>query len=175
MNLQQKEQAVAELSTRFASSAAVFLVDYQGCTCEQLTGLRKQLRPGGADLAIIKNTLAKIAAKDTDASALESYFQGPTAIVWSAEDAVGPAKVLAKFAKDQEKFNLKAGLVDGQVVDSSGIESLASLPSREELFSKLLATINAPATRLVQTINAPAAQVARLMGAWKSELEKRQG
>lgn len=175
MNVQEKEVAVAELTERFANSNAVFLVDYQGCTCEQLTGLRKQLRPGGADLAIIKNTLAKRAAQGSEAVGLEAFFQGPTAVIWAKDDAVGPAKVIAKFAKDQEKFKVKAGLVDGQVVDPSGVESLASLPSRDELFGQLLALINAPATRLLQTINEPATQLARLVEAWRVELEKRQG
>ncbi len=172
MNFQEKEQAVVDLNTRFTGSAASFLVDYQGCSCSDLTKLRGDLRPTGAVFAVVKNTLAKRAVAETDAAGLDVALEGPTAVVWSEVDPVSPAKILTKFAKKQEGFSIKAGVVDGKVVSLSEIESLAELPSREELLSKLLALINAPATQLLQVMNAPAGGLVRLLGAWKEKLEQ---
>lgn len=174
MNFQEKEQSVAEMKAQFTGAAASFLVQYQGCSCTELTQLRKDLRPSGARFAVIKNTLAKLAVADTDAAALNEAFDGPTAVVWSESDPVTPAKVLTKFAKDQESFAIKAGLVDGRFIDVKEIETLAQLPSREEVLAKLLALINAPATQLLQMVNAPASSLVRLLGAWQSELEKKE-
>ena len=173
MTPQEKQQAVADLNARFTKSPASFLVSYQGCSCEELTALRKDLRPSGAHFAVVKNTLAKIAIEKTDAADLREQFSGPVAVIWSDEDPVAPAKLVTNFAKDNDNFSVKAGVVDGKVVAVSEIESLASLPSREEVLAKLLALINAPATQLVQMINAPATHLARLLAAWKAEIEKR--
>jgi large subunit ribosomal protein L10 len=175
MNLQQKEQVVSDLNAKINASSVVLLVDYQGCTTEKITKLRRQLKSGGANFAVVKNTLAKKASSTTEAKDLSKYLEGPTALIWADKDPVTPAKLVSKFAKDEEKFSIKAGFVDGQVVDASGVDALASLPSKEELFAKLLALMNAPATQLVRMLNAPASSMARLIGAWKDELEKRQG
>ncbi|MCB0324484.1 MAG: 50S ribosomal protein L10 [Bdellovibrionales bacterium] len=173
MNFQEKEAAVADLVGRFENAAATFLVDYKGCGCAELTALRRELRPAGADFAVVKNTLAKRAIADTGAEGLAENFVGPTAVVWSSTDPVSPAKILSNFSKKQESFAIKAGFVDGQVVDSAGVDALASLPSREELLAKLLALMNAPAVQLLQMMNAPAAQLVRTLEAWRVELEKR--
>ena len=174
MNLQQKEQIVGQVGERFQESGAAFVVDYQGCSCSALTGLRNELRPTGSKFAVVKNTLVKRAISGTDVDELSKVLEGPTAVVWAGEDPVAPAKVLAKFAKDQESFSIKAGIVEGKVVDAAQVAQLATMPSREELYAKLLALMNAPATQLVQMLNAPASSLARLLGAWKSELEKQQ-
>ncbi len=173
MNLQEKEAAVADLRARFSESSSAFLVDFKGCSCADLTGLRNDLRPAGAEFAIVKNTLAKRAVAETDVAELDGQFIGPTAVIWSKTDPVMPAKLLTKFAKDQETFVVKAGVVDGQVVNESEIDSLAKLPSKEELIAKLLALLNAPATRLLQTMNAPASELVRLLEAWRAEIEKK--
>lgn len=173
MNLQEKEQLVGQVSESFSGASAAFLVDYRGCSCSALTELRKELRPSGARFAVVKNTLLRRAIEGTDAAGLDSVLNGPTAVVWTGNDPVAPAKVLAKFAKKQETFNIKAGIVEGKIVEPSAIAALAELPSRDELFSKLLSVINAPATRLLQTINEPAAQLVRLLSAVQSELEKK--
>ncbi|MCL4143515.1 UNVERIFIED_CONTAM: hypothetical protein GTU68_024239 [Idotea baltica] len=175
MNLQDKEQLVGQVSQSFSDAAATFIVDYRGCSCQALTELRKELRPSGATFSVVKNTLIRRAIEGTDVTGLDSVLKGPTAVVWTGEDPVAPAKVISKFAKAQESFSIKAGIVDGKVVDASGIAGLAELPSREELFSKLLSLINAPATKLLQTINEPAGQLVRLLGAWQQELEKKDG
>ena len=171
MNSQEKIQAVETLNARFSESIAAFVVNYKGCSCEQLTSLRKELQPSGAKFAVVKNTLAKRAITDTPAESLDEVFVGPTAVVWSKEDPVTPAKVLSKFSEEQESFEIKAGVVEGSLVDTKGIEALASMPSKEELYAKLLSLINAPATRLLQTINAPSTELVRLLAAWKQKLE----
>lgn len=175
MNLQEKEQLVGEVTESFSGAAAAFLVDYRGCSCSALTSLRKELRPSGAKFSIVKNTLLKRAVEGTDAAGLESVLTGPTAVVWTSEDPVTPAKVVAKFAKSQETFSVKGAVVEGKVVEASAVAELAELPSRDELLAKLLSVINAPATQLLRTINEPAAQLARLLGAWEKELEKKGG
>jgi large subunit ribosomal protein L10 len=174
MNLQEKEGMVGELVENFNSAELAVLVGYQGCTCEELTGLRKKLKPAGGKFAVVKNTLARRAIAGTPREGLQELFVGPTAVIWSDEDPVTPAKIIKEFAKESEKFSVKAGFLQGKVLSAKEIESLASLPTREELLAKLLALINAPATRLLQTINAPATQFARLLGAWRDEIQKKQ-
>ena len=99
-----------------------------------------------------------------------SLAPSPTAIVWAKTDPVAPAKVLKDFGKDRENFSVKGGVVDGSVVSASDVKQLADLPSKEQLLSKLLALINAPATQLLRTINAPAQQFVSLLNAWKDKL-----
>jgi large subunit ribosomal protein L10 len=173
MNTGEKQSQVDALAGEFRGTSSVFLVGYQGCKCSELTTLRRKLRPTGSRISVVKNTLAKRATKGTLTESLEKYFEGPTAVVWG-KDSVTSAKLLLEFAKGVERFKLKAGVVEGNVVSAADIESLAKMPSKEELFAKLLALINAPATRLLQTLNAPASSLARVLNAWKGELEKKQ-
>ena len=174
MNRSEKQQAVETISGKFADSPAAFLVDYKGCSCATLTSLRKDLRGIGAEFGVIKNTLAKIALADTDASSLGKDFTGPTAIVWTGDDRVSPAKILTQFVKDEENCSIKSGIVDGEIVDVERIKQIAEMPSKEELLSKLLALIAAPATQMVRVLNAPASDLVRLLAAWKDELGKKE-
>ena len=173
MNSVEKQEMVTELAQKFASSSASFVADFQGCNCQDLTSLRRKLRASGASMAVVKNTLVKRAIAGTSSEQLAAQFKGPMAVIWASEDAIGPAKILAGFAKQQEKFKLKAGVFEGKVIDKNGVENLASMPSKEELYSNLLALMNAPATRLLQTINAPGTQVARVLEAWRAKLEEK--
>ncbi|MBP9838421.1 MAG: 50S ribosomal protein L10 [Proteobacteria bacterium] len=174
MNLQQKEVMTGELVEKFKNSQLAVLVGYQGITCAEIVSLRKKLKPSGAKFAVVKNTLARRAVKDTAADKLGDFFVGPTAVIWSDKDPVSPAKVIKEFAKENDKFQVKAGVLDDTILDAKGVDSLASLPSREELLGKLLGLLNAPATKLLQTLNAPASQVVRLLAAWRDEVEKKQ-
>ena len=171
MNLEKKESEVAYISEQFAKAQAAFLVDYKGCSCSELTELRAELRKSGSRLKVLKNTLSKRALGETSITALGEHFIGPTAVVWTDEPPVA-AKVVSKFAQDNESFELKAGVVDGEVIAPAEVDTLAKLPSKEELIAKLLSLINAPATRLLQTVNAPAGQLVRLLGAWRDKLEE---
>lgn len=166
----EKEQTVEELAKSFSSAQATFVINYQGCTCADLTKLKKNLKPVGANFAVVKNTLAKRSIKGSKVEGISDMLTGPTAVVWTDEDIVSPAKCLKTFAVDRENFKVKGGFVDGAVVDAKAVAMLADLPSKEEIFAKLLALINAPATRLLQTINAPAGNLACLLKAWENKL-----
>lgn len=173
MSLQEKEAIVNELKTSFTELPGAFLVNYRGCTCHELTSLRTKLRPLGANIHIVKNTMARRAVSGTELESLSEQLVGPTAVVWAKEDPVSPAKVLKDFSKEHEKtFEIKAGVVEGAVIDAASVTQLAELPSREVLLSQLLSLINAPATKLLQTINAPAQNMANLLSAWKDKLEE---
>ncbi|MCL4149320.1 UNVERIFIED_CONTAM: hypothetical protein GTU68_019662, partial [Idotea baltica] len=112
MNISEKELAVESISGKFSDSPAAFLIDYKGCSCEDMVSLRNELRPTGAEFAVVKNTLAKRAIADTGVDELAASFTGPTAVVWTGDDPVTPAKVLTKFVKGQESCSLKSGVVD---------------------------------------------------------------
>lgn len=173
MNLQEKETIVASVNSRFQGAELAVVVGYQGCTTPEILELKRKLRPLGASFSVVKNTLAKRAIANTEAEKLSVHLVGQTALVWSETDPVGPAKVLKDFAKENEKLKIKGGILGNDILDAKGIDSLASLPSREELLCKLLGLINAPATKLLQTINAPASSLARLLGAWRDKLENK--
>lgn len=172
MDLASKEAEVAQIQAQFSEAQATFLVHYKGCDCSELTGLRNELRESGSKLKVVKNRLAKRALSEDIADTLGEHLVGPTALVWTKEPPTA-AKVVTKFAEDNEHFEVRAGVVEGSFVSSDDIEALAKLPSREELLAKLLSVINAPATRLLQTVNAPAGELARLLGAWKAKLEEK--
>lgn len=174
-NIAPKEDLARALNEQFSGAHAAFVVSYQGTKCEEMKTLRKKLRPAGATMSVIKNTITRRAVQGTTAEKLDALFVGPTAVIWAKDDPVTPAKVLSDFQKESETFKLKGGVVDGALVKPSDIEALAKLPSREELLSQLLALINAPATRLLQTINAPASSLVRTLEAWRHKIEEKGG
>ncbi|HMO17562.1 MAG TPA: 50S ribosomal protein L10 [Oligoflexia bacterium] len=173
MIVEEKAQSVKEMAELFKGSNAAYVISYQGSTCAELTDLRKELRSTGASFAIVKNTLAKRAIASSSIEGLSPQFKGPVAVVWAKDDVVAPAKIVSNHAKKVEALCVKAGVFEGKVVSEKEVEAIATLPSREELLSKLLSIMNAPATRLLQTINAPAGQLVRTLEAWRGELEKR--
>ena len=178
MLVSEKQQSVAELTSLFGKANASYVLSFQGCSCSQLTKFRRDLRSTGASFAVVKNTLARRAIQACESETIKDdlflkTFKGPVAVVWAGEDIVTPAKIISEHAKTAEKLSVKAGFVDGQVVEAKDVEALALLPSREELLSKLLALMNAPATRLLQTMNAPSTQLVRTIEAWRGELEKK--
>jgi large subunit ribosomal protein L10 len=170
----EKEQTVQKLTGNFSKAQATYVVNYQGCSCEDITRLKRQLKPVGASLTVVKNTLVRRSVKGTEIEGISKLLVGPTAVVLANEDIVTPAKALKEFAKDRESFSIKGGFVDGVVVDTNAINALAELPSKEQMFANLLALINAPATRLLQTINAPASSLARLLKAYEGKIAEGQ-
>lgn len=174
MNLQEKEQAVKDLAESLAKAGAAYLVNFSGVPTSDTTKLRRQLRPSGARLEVVKNTLAKRAIAGTKAEPIAALFEGPTAVIWADKDPVGPAKVITDFLKIQDKFQVKGGLVEGSPVQASDIAALAKLPSREQLLAQLLALINAPATQLLRMIAAPASSVVRVVDAVRRQKEEGQ-
>lgn len=152
--LKQKQLLVDELSEKLKSSIAGVLVDYKGINVESDTKLRKELREANVDYFVVKNTMLLRAAKDAGLDGLESVLTGTTALAVSKDDAVAAAKILAKYAEGSKgKFSIKAGFVEGGVLDAKGVEALAKLPGREELVAMTLRGLNAPITGFVNVLN----------------------
>ncbi len=148
-----KKPIVDEISAAVKDAQSVVLVDYRGLTVEQDTQLRKQLREAGITYKVYKNTMMNFAFKGTDFEALTSYLEGPSAIAISTEDATAPARVICKFAKTADALEVKGGMVEGIAYDAKGIMEIAKIPSREELLSKLLGSIQSPITNFARVMN----------------------
>ncbi len=142
--LAAKKSAVAELTEQLKASQAGVLVNYYKTTVEDDTNLRKELTKAGVTYRVVKNTQLKYVFENLGFEALNSHLEGMSAIAWSETDPVAPAKILSKFAKEHEDYTIKAGYIDGDVVDAAGVESLASIPSKEGLIAKLLGSIQSP-------------------------------
>ena len=160
-----KKPIVDEISELLKDAKSAVLVDYRGLTVEQDTALRKQLREAGVVYKVYKNTMINFAVKGTEFEELSKHLEGPTAIAVSNEDATAPARVLYNFAKDAEALELKAGVVEGTYYDADGIKLIATIPSREELLSKLLGSLQSPITNLARVLN----QIAENGGAVATE------
>ncbi len=154
MNRTEKEQIIQELSQRLAETPAAFLADYRGINVEQATALRRELTQAGVEYRVVKNNLLKLAAQGTATEGLQDFCAGPTAIAIAGDDPVAPAKILSKFAKDVEAFELKAGVLSGKILSVADISALAELPSHEELLAKALSSMNAPVSNFVGTMAA---------------------
>ena len=148
-----KQPIVAEISEAIKDAQSVVLVDYRGLTVEQDTNLRKQLREAGVTYKVYKNTMMNFAFKGTDFEGLAPYLEGPSAVAISTTDATAPARILAKFAKDAKALEIKAGVVEGLVYDAKGMQTIAQIPSREELLSKLLGSLQSPITNFARVMN----------------------
>jgi len=151
---EQKATEVSELTEQIGKASNAFLIDFKGITVPQVTELRKQVRQTNSGYVVVKNTLALIALKDSPIIAMKEHFTGPTAIAFNATDAVGLAKALTKFAKDVPAMQFKGVLLDGKVVPASQIQAIATLPSREELVSKLLFLLQTPIRGLATVLQA---------------------
>ncbi len=170
MDRSQKSQAVTSLKDEFSSAASVVVVHYRGMTVEEITDLRAKARENGTKIKVTKNTLAKIAANDTQFTQLSDSFSGPTALAIS-QDAVAAAKTVVAYAKDNEKLIIVSGAVDGKVLDESGVQALAKTPSLDESRAKLVGLLQAPASALVGLLQAPGGQVARVVAARGGQAE----
>lgn len=148
-----KQPIVEEISEAIKDAQSVVLVDYRGLTVAQDTQLRKELREAGVIYKVYKNTMMNFAFKGTDFEALAPFLEGPSAAAISKTDATAPARVIAKFAKTAKDLEIKAGVVEGQFYDAKGMETIANIPSREELLSKLLGSIQSPITNFARCMN----------------------
>ena len=148
----EKEAVVEELTDKFSSAKSLVITDYLGLNVAEMTELRSKLREAGVEFKVVKNTLATIAANDVEMEEMTEYFSGPTAIAFGKDDAVSPAKVLVEFAKDHEVLEIEAGLLNGEIISKEKVESLAEIPSREELLAKAFAGMKAPLTGLVNVL-----------------------
>lgn len=151
--IELKKPVIEEISAAIKDAQSVVLVDYRGLTVEQDTELRKQLREAGINYKVYKNTMMNFAFKGTDCEGLLPYLEGPSALAISTEDATAPARVLCKFAKTADKLEVKAGIVEGAVYDADGIINISKIPSKEELISRLLGSMQSPITNFARVMN----------------------
>ncbi len=153
-----KQPVVQEISENVKDAQSVVVVDYRGLTVAEDTALRKQLRDAGVIYKVYKNTMMNFAFKGTDFEPLKDVLEGPSAIAISKDDATAPARIISKFAKTAPKLEIKAGVVEGTFYDAKGMEAIANVPSREELLSKLLGSLQSPITNLARVLNQIAEQ-----------------
>ena len=149
-----KEQELQELTAAFNASDTAILVDYRGLNVPAVTELRRQIRGAKAHYKVVKNTIAKRAAKGTRLAALEAHFEGTTAVAYTGDDAVALAKTLTTFMKNAPTLQIKAAVVQGQAIKPAAVNDLATLPGRPELYSKLLFLLQAPMQQLVTVLSA---------------------
>ncbi len=147
-----KQPIVAEISENIKGAQSVVLVDYRGLTVEQDTRLRKELRDAGIVYKVYKNTMMNFAFKGTECEALAPYLEGPSAVAISTTDATAPARIICKFAKEAKALEVKGGIVEGVAYDAKGITEIAAIPSREELLSKLLGSMQSPITNFARVM-----------------------
>lgn len=148
----EKAGKVAELKDLLSSSKGAVLVDYCGLTVAEDTELRSKMREAGVKYMVAKNTFIRIAAKEAGIEGLDAYLEHNTAVAFSAEDPVAPAKILNDFSKDHKALEIKAGILDGKVIALDEVKALAELPSREELLAKLVGSMQAPISGLVNVL-----------------------
>ncbi len=165
MDRAQKPVVVAELNAVFGEVGVVVVTRNLGLTVAQSTALRNKMRDAGATFKVTKNSLAKIAAKGTAYEGISDMLTGPIALA-SSVDPVTAAKVVAEFAKTNDKLEIVGGSMGGNVLDVDGVKALATLPSLDELRAKIVGLVQAPATKVVQVIQAPAGQLARVFAAY---------
>ena len=148
-----KQPIVEEIKAQLDGAQSAVLVDYRGLTVEQDTKLRKELREAGVVYKVYKNTMVRFAIDGTEFESLKDELEGPNAIAISKDDATAPARILAKFAKGAEALEIKCGVVEGTFYDQSGIKAISSIPSREELLSKMLGSLQSPITNFARVLN----------------------
>lgn len=152
--LESKKQIVADMIEKLKTAQAGVLVDYCGLTVEEDTDLRNKLRAAGVEYKVVKNTLTRFAAKEVGFDELDAVLNGPTSLAVSYDDPVAPAKVIADFAKDNEKLEIKSGFLDGKVISLDEINQLAKTPSKDVLIAKIMGSLNSPISALARTLQA---------------------
>lgn len=154
ITLQKKQALVDDLVAKLSNSVSGVVVDYKGISVADDTKLRKQLREAGVVYSVVKNTLLHRAAEKTGLSELDSVLTGSTAIAISETDYTAAAKILSAYAEKDKNFTIKAGYIDGKVIDAAGVADLAKIPSKEGLVAQLLFGFNAPISSFVRVLNA---------------------
>ena len=156
--IEMKSQLVAEYAGQFKESASLVVVDYRGLTVAEVTELRQQLRAEGVEFKVLKNNISRRAVTEAGFEGLGEAFVGPTAVAFSKEDVVAPARVLYNFAKEHQALELKAGLIEGSVASLEQVMELAKLPNREGLLSMLLSVLQAPMRNMACVVKAVSEQ-----------------
>ena len=167
-----KSQKIDEMKANFEKAQVAVVTEYKGYTVEEITNLRRNLQKEGGDYMVTKNTLAKIAAKGTEYEAIVDLCKGPIAIAFGYEDQVSPAKVVSKFIKESKKGEILGAVLEGNLLSADEAKALANLPSKEELYAKMLGSINSPASGIVGSVNAVMASLTRAVAAVRDQKEK---
>ncbi len=171
MNLEEKKQFIKDVKERFEKSCVVILTDYKGLDVEAMTELRAKLREAQIEYQVIKNTMLRLASDGTDVEGIRDQFVGPSAIALSYDDPVAPAKILSEFAKSNDKLEIKAGVMNGKVLDLAAIKALSDLPSREQLLATVLSAMNAVPTSLVTALGDVPRRMVNVLQAIKDQKE----
>lgn len=165
MKREDKREVVADLQQRMRQAKVAILTRFSGLSVERMTLLRRELRKADVEYRIIKNTLFRLAIQGTDKEPLSPNLTGPIGIAWSDKDPVGPAKILAKYAKDFAELQILVAASDGRLWDAKAIQGWVTLPSLEGMRSKILGMIQAPASKLARLLNTPGTQMAQVLKA----------
>ena len=167
----EKAATVADITARLKATSTAVLADYRGMTVGQMRDLRSKLRDGGVEMIVVKNTLARRAAKAAGYEPLSGELAGPIAMLFAADDVSAPARILNDYIRANRKMVIKAGLLEGQVIKADAVTELADLPSREVLLSRLLGAMQAPLGNLASVLQAPMTKLARTIEAVRSQKE----
>ena len=155
-NLESKVMKVSQIVERLNKSKSMVMVDFKGITVEEITALRVKFREAGVDYVVLKNSLVERALHDTGIKGLDDLLVGPSAFAFGMKDEVAPAKIISEFIEQSktEKMTIKAGLVEGKVVDRNAVIALSKLPPREVLIARMMGSLNAPVTNFVGVLSA---------------------
>jgi large subunit ribosomal protein L10 len=172
LDITEKKRIAEDLRARFEKSSFVVLTDYKGLDVASMNALRRKLREANAEYQVVKNSLLVRAAESNDVALIKDQFKGPSAITLSEGDPVAPAKVLTDFVKENNKFEVKVGVLNGKIVDLNGIKALSALPSREILLAQVLSAMNAVPTALVTALSDVPRRMVNVLQAIKEKKEK---
>ena len=164
-----KDDKIKLIKEKVDKAQVAIVTEYKGLSVEEITKLRRSLQKDGGDYMVTKNTLAKIAVKDTQYEVLSDLFKGPIAIAFGFEDQVAPAKALSKFIKDTKKGTILGAALEGQLLSAEEAKALANIPSREEIYAKMLGCINSPASGIVGGINGVMSALVRAIAAVRDQ------
>lgn len=160
-----KNEKIEHYKKQFENAKVAVVADYRGLTVEEITELRRNLQAQQADLTVTKNTLCKVAVKDTPFEAICEIMHGPTAIAFGFGDEVASAKVLSKFIKENKKGEIIGAVMDGKLLTADEAKKLATMPSKEELYAKMLGSVNSPASGIVYSVNGVMSALVRAIAA----------
>jgi large subunit ribosomal protein L10 len=169
LDIEEKKRIASELHEKFKKTVVVIVTDYKGLDVTTMNQLRRKLRDAQVEYQVAKNSLLARASQDTQVSLIKDSFKGPSAVAFSYHDPVAPAKVLTEFAKQNEKLEIRMGVINGKAIDLSAIKALASLPAREQMLALVLCAMNAVPTALVRALNDVPRRLLNVLNAIKDQ------
>ena len=164
-----KAEKISQMKEKIEKAKVAIVTDYKGLSVEEITKLRREIQKEDGDYMVTKNTLAKIAIKGTEYEVLADALTGPVAIAFGFDDQVAPAKAIAKFIKESKKGEILAAAMDGKLLSAAEAKALATLPSKQEIYAKMLGCINSPASGIANSINAVMSSLTRAMAAVRDQ------